>query len=113
MTVQLSTLTFDCADAAKLAAFWASVVGASVTEDSTDEYAGLDGVSGPSWSFARVPEPKTAKNRLHVDLVVDDLDGEVDRVIALGASVVGTYGEAPRWTTLRDIEGNEFCLVAG
>ena len=67
----------------------------------------------PAWSFMSVPEPKRVKNRVHVDLAVDDLQGAVDRLVALGATTLGDFDEAGfRWTTLTDPEGNEFDLVA-
>ncbi len=61
--------------------------------------------------FQAVPEPKTVKNRVHLDLLVgpDDHDAEVERLLALGATVVGVHdGEEGRWTLLVDPEGNEF-----
>ena len=62
--------------------------------------------------FLPVPEPKAAKNRCHPDLHTDDLTGELDRVRALGAEEVERHnGPAGRWVVLRDVEGNEFCLV--
>jgi predicted enzyme related to lactoylglutathione lyase len=61
----------------------------------------------------RVPEAKTAKNRVHVDLAVADLPAAVERIVALGATRLGDFDEAGfRWTTLRDPEGNEFDVVA-
>ncbi|MGW4638078.1 VOC family protein [Sphaerisporangium sp. NPDC004334] len=62
---------------------------------------------GPRFFFVLVPEPKTVKNRLHLDLACDDLDAEVRRLTALGARVLHTRGD---WVTLADPEGNEFCL---
>jgi hypothetical protein len=61
--------------------------------------------------FQEVPEAKTVKNRLHLDLLVgpESLDGEVERLVALGATVVSVYdGPDGRWTLLADPEGNEF-----
>lgn len=58
-------------------------------------------------------EPKTAKNRLHLDLTVADLDDEVDRIAGIGAREVARFDEdGSRWVTLTDPEGNEFDLVA-
>ena len=68
---------------------------------------------GPRLYFQRVPEPKTAKNRVHLDVPVDlaALDREVERLQALGASLVG-FNSHPghRWAVMSDPEGNEFCL---
>jgi predicted enzyme related to lactoylglutathione lyase len=64
-------------------------------------------------SFQRVPETKSVKNRLHLDVVVDDVDVAAARVLELGGSVeaaeVHEYGF--RWRLAADPEGNEFCLI--
>jgi hypothetical protein len=63
--------------------------------------------------FNRVPEPRQAKNRVHVDLVSSDWKTEVDRVIGLGATRIGDFDEGgSMWTTLADPEGNEFDIAA-
>jgi hypothetical protein len=64
--------------------------------------------------FQAVPEPKTGKNRMHIDLHVgpDRIDAEADRLIALGATRLYEGHEGPnRWITLADLEGNEFCVA--
>jgi hypothetical protein len=66
----------------------------------------------PAWYFTKVPEPKRAKNRVHVDLVSPD-PSTVDELIKLGASLVGEHelpGGSHRWTVMQDPEGNEFCI---
>ena len=72
------------------------------------------GVHGPRLAFHQVPEPKTVKNRLHLDLITTEFEVETERLVGLGAQKVRDVeqGEA-RWTTFRDIEGNEFDLIAG
>jgi predicted enzyme related to lactoylglutathione lyase len=61
--------------------------------------------------FIKVPEPKSAKNRVHLDLGTADLDAEVQRVLALGAALVGHRDEyGITWSTFTDPEGNEFCI---
>jgi Glyoxalase-like domain len=61
-----------------------------------------------------VPEPKTVKNRLHLDLIAADFDSEKQRPIDLGATPINNVEKgAARWTTFTDIEGNEFDLIAG
>ena len=70
-----------------------------------------DGSVGPGFMFIKVPEPKSAKNRLHLDLGTADLDAEVQRVLALGATLVGHRDEyGMTWSTFTDPEGNEFCI---
>jgi hypothetical protein len=61
-----------------------------------------------------VPEPKTVKNRLHLDLITTEFEAETDRLAGLGAQKVRDVQQGgARWTTFRDIEGNEFDLIAG
>jgi hypothetical protein len=63
--------------------------------------------------FLKVPEGKTAKNRMHLDVHVDpaELHSRADELVALGATFVAEFDEPEgHWITLRDPEGNEFCL---
>jgi predicted enzyme related to lactoylglutathione lyase len=112
VAVRLHSLTFDCADPAALAAFWAAVTGYRMATASP--FVAViegDGASAPRMMFIKVPEGKAAKNRVHLDLGTDDLEGEVERVLDLGAEPVGRYDEwGVRWATFRDPEGNEFCI---
>ena len=118
MTNSLYGVAFDCDDAAVLARFWAEVLGRQVAEGSTAEHAvllaGDTNASGPPITFNRVPEPKTVKNRLHLDIISDTFDAETGRLLSLGAQRLGEQhkGQA-HWTTFADIEGNEFDLIAG
>jgi hypothetical protein len=87
---------------------WRSVASLRHPDDPVDERGfGL----GRRILFQAVPEPKTVKNRVHLDLLVgpDAHDAEVERVVALGATVVRVQdGGEGRWTLLTDPEGNEF-----
>jgi hypothetical protein len=138
-------VTFDCADPARLAAFWAEALGYVVqppppgfdTWDAALEAFGVPAEArnersavldpegrGPRLFFQRVPEGKTAKNRVHLDvraapgLVGDDrmaaLQAEADRLVALGATVLSRHDPAPPLDAghlvLADPEGNELCL---
>jgi glyoxalase superfamily protein len=72
------------------------------------------GGSAPRMLFQLVPEPKTVKNRVHLDVRVgpDDVDEEVARLVARGASVLHEGHQGPhRWVTMADPEGNELCLT--
>jgi hypothetical protein len=113
VTAFIKNLTFDCADALLMARFWAAVLGSDVDDESTPEkaYVEAPGWGGPSIWFNQVHEPKTAKNRLHVDLrPLTTMAEEVARIEGLGAAVV----EAGEWlTVMRDPEGNEFCVESG
>lgn len=110
-------LSVDCADAAKLAEFWADVLGRQVGPEPTAESAAVvvgEATQGPPLAFHRVPEAKTVKNRLHLDLISSDFAAEAERLLSLGATRVADVERGGvRWTTFRDPEGNEFDLVAG
>jgi Glyoxalase-like domain len=76
--------------------------------------AGGEDTSAPSIVFNKVPEPKTVKNRLHLDLVSGTFDAETGRLLGLGARRLrDLQRDKSRWPTFADIEGNEFDLIAG
>ena len=117
MTIRLHILTFDCADAAVLGEFWAQALGRELDPGAGKQFASIglhdSGRTEPRWCFAQVPEGKSAKNRMHPDLIAPDLEAEIKRLVDLGASHkadvdLGTM----RWTTLADPEGNEFDVIA-
>ncbi|MFD9861470.1 VOC family protein [Streptomyces alboflavus] len=116
MTTLVRHITFDCSDAYKLGSFWAEVLeGAISDEDSPgDPEALVSTPGGPTLLFVTVPDEKTVKNRVHFDLQPQDRtrDEEVERVIALGATLVADHRlpDGRGWVTLADIEGNEFCV---
>jgi predicted enzyme related to lactoylglutathione lyase len=113
MAPRLLSITVDAENPTRLAEFWAGVTGYEQTM-TTDDVARIegDGTVGPGFMFIRVPEGKTAKNRMHIDLGADDLDAEVDRVVGLGAVEQGRHDEwGITWATLADPEGNEFCIA--
>jgi Glyoxalase-like domain len=115
MSNSVYALSVDAADAGKLARFWAEALGREVAPGATAESAALDpDGTNPRLSFHQVPEPKSVKNRLHLDLISDTFEAESQRLAALGASRIRdvTKGSA-RWTTFADPEGNEFDLIAG
>jgi catechol 2,3-dioxygenase-like lactoylglutathione lyase family enzyme len=111
-------IAVDCVDAAPLARFWADVLGREVAGHPTQENAVVlvdgEGIHGPRLAFHHVPEPKTAKNRLHLDLITTDFEAETKRLVGLGAHKLRDIEQGgARWTTFGDIEGNEFDLIAG
>jgi predicted enzyme related to lactoylglutathione lyase len=112
VALHLHSLTFDAADPPSLAQFWADVTGYELGQvNPFFAELGGDGRFGPRLMFIKVPEGKTAKNRFHPDLGSTDLDQEVERVLALGATLVGRRQEwGVTWATLADPEGNEFCI---
>ena len=110
MASVIKNVTFDAADALALATFWAAALGSDVDEDSTPDRAYVEaaGWGGPNLWFVRVPEPKTAKNRLHFDLrAPDTMRAEVARLQMLGATVFEDHEDL---VVMQDPEGNEFCL---
>jgi catechol 2,3-dioxygenase-like lactoylglutathione lyase family enzyme len=118
MTIRFQALCVDAADPSKAADFWQAALGWRRTYEEPDEVvleppAGSpeDGVS-PDLLFLRVPEGKTVKNRLHIDLRPDDQAAEVARLEELGARRVDV-GQKPgvTWVVLADPDGNEFCVL--
>jgi hypothetical protein len=113
-------ITVDCADPYGLASFWSAVTGwpiSAIDEPGDDEVLLEPPVPGMAeLLFVRVPEPKSGKNRLHLDLVPEERtrDEEVARLTAAGATVVSDQrgDEGRGWVVLADPEGNEFCVEA-
>ena len=113
MASVIKNLSFDAHDALALATFWAAALGSDVDEDSTVDKAFVEaaGWGGPNIWFTRVPEPKIAKNRMHLDLRAPGaMDEEVRRLERLGAIV---RRRDAGLTTMADPEGNEFCVEPG
>ena len=127
MGSRLTEIVVDCHDPVAQAAFWAAALGYQVvrTEQGQVEVAPWEreppdlaeqvrqAPAVPTLVFVAVPEAKTVKNRLHLDLRPVDRshEAEVERLIGLGArhADVG-QGEVP-WVVLADPEGNEFCVL--
>ncbi|MGH8969920.1 MAG: VOC family protein [Actinomycetes bacterium] len=108
-------MTLDCNDLEAMASFWSQALGRRVQPVVPGQYVALEPVDGgePTLALQRVEEPKTAKNRLHLDLLVPDVDAEVARLEALGAHrlTLGAREEfGQRWFVLADPEGNELCV---
>lgn len=114
VAAKFTELCIDCANPRPLAEFWCRVLAYEITDDDADavEITSPDGY-GPTLLFVRVPEPKTVKNRMHIDVnpVGGDQAEEVDRVIALGARRVDIGQGEQTWVVLADPEGNEFCVL--
>lgn len=112
MTNTVYGLSIDAADAEKLAHFWAQALGRDIDAGASTEFATIG--STPRLTFHQVPESKTVKNRLHLDLISAAFDAESQRLLALGATRVrDVEAGSARWTTFADPEGNEFDLIAG
>ena len=116
MAARIGNITFDCDDVLKLAAFWSAVLGRPIDKGSSEFFATIGGADAarqePAWYFNKVPEPKRAKNRVHLDLVDPD-PSATDELVRLGATVVGNHAVGSHgWTVMHDPEGNEFCIAA-
>ena len=113
MTLTPGMITTDTLDPEPLATWWAEQTGASIAQNYGGEFIVLSGGTLPLlMAFQKVPDPTPDKNRIHVDFSAADLDAEVDRLVAAGATVVGRRGdESFRWVTLADPHGNEFCVA--
>jgi predicted enzyme related to lactoylglutathione lyase len=110
-------ISFDTHDAATVAQFWATALGRQLAEGADAHNAvvltGDITSTGPRLAFHQVPEGKTVKNRIHLDLTTTDLDSETDRLQRLGATIVRDVSEnGNHWITLADPEGNEFDLIS-
>ncbi|MGD9791925.1 MAG: VOC family protein [Acidimicrobiia bacterium] len=116
-------VVFDCHDVRRLAEFWAAVlsgpsdttperVSAQVRSDDWAMVVDTEGVA-VALAFQRVPEGKSVKNRVHLDITSDDLTLDTARLVALGATTIGSVvtDESGAFQVLADPEGNEFCLV--
>jgi hypothetical protein len=121
---KFTELAIDCADPEGLARFWCSVLDYEV-QSNDDGVVTIgsplvpDGRSHvgpvpPTLTFARVPEGKTVKNRLHLDVNPIDREQaeEVSRLLALGAHRADVGQGDQSWVVLTDPEGNEFCVLS-
>jgi len=119
MTSTIQAITVDCQDALALSAFWAAVLGETVDPDDNGSGPFFQSLgrstppkSGVAMMFIKVPEGKSAKNRMHLDLATDDRAAEAERLLELGASLVHDKDEwGVQWSTFSDPEGNEFCVA--
>jgi predicted enzyme related to lactoylglutathione lyase len=113
MALTPKMVTIDCANPRQLAEFWSEAVGYQVAADFEGivvlKPAEGDGIA---IGLQLVPEPRTCKNRVHVDWRSEDRPAEVERLVKLGASVIGEQ-RVPglTWSVLSDPEGNEFCVA--
>lgn len=112
MTVRIEMVTIDTPNPRELAAWWADQTGGQV-DGSWEEHfyivRSVDG--GPRLGFQRVAEPTPGKNRVHLDLATPDLEAEVARLVAAGASEVARHNfEHSGWVVMADPEGNQFCI---
>ena len=111
--VGIAALAVDCHEPAGLARWWSRLLGGEVEVDADGDATlhTLHTPGGLAIDFARVPDTKTVKNRLHLDLRSTDLAEATTQALALGATRADDVYAGDRWQVLRDPEGNEFCLL--
>lgn len=124
MASKFTEVGIDCADPVSLSHFWCSVLDYEVRDldegtvtiapPATGQDGDRSGPVPPILTFARVPEGKTVKNRMHIDLNPSDRDQdeEVRRLLDLGAQRVDVGQGEQSWVVLADPEGSEFCVLA-
>ncbi|GGK01022.1 lactoylglutathione lyase [Streptomyces camponoticapitis] len=126
MASKFTELAIDCADPAGLARFWCAVLDYEVQDEDQDDGIVIIGSPAvpegkdrpgpvpPTLTFAKVPDTKTIKNRLHIDVNPTDReqDEEVGRLLGLGARHADVGQGDVSWVVLADPEGNEFCVLA-
>lgn len=110
MSSRWYSIVVDATDPARLARWWAEVLGYRIAYEALDEVV-IRGGSGPGLTFVPVPEAKAVKNRLHIDLNPDDQEAEVERLVNMGARQVDVGQGDVSWVVLADPEGNEFCVL--
>jgi hypothetical protein len=114
MRARLEQIVVDSREPARLVRFWAGLLGG----EPVDRALGWSHVRPPGFArlaFQPVPEAKAGKNRLHLDIEVDDVRAAVAQAVALGAVAVGAQvtDEQGTFQVMADPEGNEFCFVHG
>lgn len=111
---RIGNVTIDCNDLEGMTAFWGGVAGFSpIAGDETFALLADDEHPGRLKLFMqKVPEPRVGKNRLHLDLYVEDSEAAMAEVERLGGRRVGEHARGEiTWVIANDPEGNEFCLV--
>jgi hypothetical protein len=104
----LYELVVDCDDPVRIATWWADVLGAHRGDDEEHGFSYLENIPGCPFEgivFVPVPEPKTVKNRIHLDVTTFD----VDALLGDGATLLRAPDDEIGWSVLADPEGNEFC----
>ncbi|MFE0737052.1 VOC family protein [Streptomyces sp. NPDC058855] len=114
MRAHVQEIVVDCGDPARLVRFWAGMLGGEPVDRSAD-WSYVDPPGFTRLAFQRVPEGKTVKNRVHLDVEVADPVAAAEEVLALGARRSGglVTDDQGSFQVMFDPEGNEFCFVTG
>jgi predicted enzyme related to lactoylglutathione lyase len=105
----INCIIIDCVDPERLAAFWGGVLGRAIS-GRTGPYVWLERRGGVGVGLQKAAEPKTGKNRLHLDLAVADPAAEQQRIESLGGRRLHEYASGG-FLVMADPEGNEFCVI--
>jgi len=116
MACSLAIVTVDTTDALRLARWWAAQLDGSIIEENDGYFVIVSlGEGVPYLAFQKVDIPTPGKNRMHLDLVSPEYPEIIDRLVSNGANKIEDR-QLPgglTWTTLADIDGNEFCISGG
>jgi len=114
-SIGFAQVVVDCRGASSLGGFYSALLDRPMVDESNEFFAFIQPGSDPPFPglmFLQVPEPRSGKNRVHIDLVTDDKAAAVARAIELGATSLGDFDEyGAVWTTLTDPEGNVFDIA--
>ncbi len=109
---KIGHITIDCDEPKNVAHFWAAVFSTEIADDWGEFLRLKAGQGDIQLAFAKVPEGRTTKDRMHLDLQVEDREAETARLTQLGASHLQDHEmQGFRWTVMADVEGNEFCVA--
>ena len=111
MSLRWQSVVIDCSDPMLIASFWSEALGLPLQGPEDGEWWIEPGGDSPDILFEQVPEGKTVKDRIHLDLRPDDQDAEVKRLISLGARLADIGQGEVSWVVMADPEGNEFCVL--
>lgn len=112
--MKVGSVVIDCSDFRSMLAFWQAALRYVPREPPEDGWVVLRDPDRPNVNISlnQIPEPETGKNRLHLDLYTNDRDGEVQRLLGLGATLHPRASEPDEdFTVLADPDGNLFCVV--
>lgn len=111
---KIGYVTIDINDMNIASDFWSGALGAHAVDDNPHFRKLIIPDSEIAVFLQLVPEPKTSKTRMHLDLVSDDVDSEAARLVKLGATIERKpVTEGFKFAVLKDPFGNEFCILSG
>ena len=111
MSLRWQNIVIDCSDPLLVASFWSEALGLELHRPDDGEWWVEPGGDSPDILFEQVPEGKSVKDRIHLDLRPDDQDAEVERLISLGARRIDIGQGEVSWVVMADPEANEFCVL--